>query len=229
MDHNSDIISLNNTNTTYEKTNQLINIILQSTYDIIHLHIYPFILFRFIRIITNNNFRRFLFNIILTIFLHNIMIITFSNHYFLDNERQSDDIGVFFRIYILFKYICLVEFLTYIYHRLVHSCNFLNIIHNHKEQYDYLLISPFDIFFRIICMHLPVYFINIYYCDFNVIYFLYIYNGINIKFNKFAIIHKISKKYNFGELLPIYDIFFGTYLPEPLYESLTEIYGNELS
>jgi sterol desaturase/sphingolipid hydroxylase (fatty acid hydroxylase superfamily) len=236
MDHNNDIISLNTTNLAYEKTNELINTIIQSTYDIIHLHIYPFILFRFIKTIINTKFREFLFNIILTIFLHNIMIITFSNYYFLDNierqnnnRRQTDDIGIFFHIYILFKYICLVEFLTYIYHRLLHSCNFFNIIHNHKEEYYYLLISPIDIIFRMICMHLPLYYINIYYFDLNIIYFFYIYNGINIRFNKFAIIHKKSKKYNFGELLPIYDIIFDTYLSESLYESLNEIYGDELS
>jgi len=217
MDHNNDI--------NYEQTNRAINMILKYTNDIIQLHIYPFMLFRLIHVITHNNSRRFFFNIILTIFLHNIMIITFSNKYFLDQtERQLTDISILIRIYILFKYICLVELLAYIYHRSVHSIRFLNMIHNHNEQYDYILVSPFDIISRILCIHLPLYYVNIYYFDFNIIYFFYIYNGINSKFNKFAIIHKISKKYNFGELLPIYDIIFDTYLPESLYESLNEIY-----
>ena len=199
LHNNNDIISLNTTNAAYEKTDQLINTIIQCTNDILHLHIYPFILFRFIRIIGHSKFRRFFFNIILTIFLHNIMMITFSNQYFLDftqeniniqdnNERQiTNGIFILFRIYILFKYICLVEFIAYIYHRTVHSYNFLNIIHNHNNDCDYILVSPFDIIFRILYMHLPLYFINIYYSDFITIYFFYVYNGINNRFSKHLI------------------------------------------
>ena len=186
--------------------------------DIIHLHIYPLILFMIVKNIDSHHFGKFINNIILII-LSNISGIYILSDYFLDGNNNQITISL--RVINYIKYSLIVEFLAYTYHRLVHIKLLYNVIHTHDYPYDYLLCSKVDIIARSTYMFLPLALVPVTYTDFMIIYYIYVFIGFLSDANRTLRIHRYTKKYNYSLGLPIFDYIFGTYLSRDNYTSLT--------
>jgi len=197
---------------------KFVTINIQAISDIIHVHIYPYILYIIINYIPNNIFIEFINNIGLIIISHNFILLTHSMDAFV-----KQDLFILLRIWNIFKYILLLEFFAYTYHRIVHSPIFSNF---HKHFLDtnmnikhYFITSKTDIIARTLCFHLPIRLVSITYNEFMVVYMFYIYFGYTSYMRNFYNIHIVTKKYNYSLLFPIYDVLFGTYLSRENYHN----------
>jgi len=189
---------------------------IQYTSDIIHMHIYPYILCIIIHYIPNNIYIQFVNNIGVIIISHNFMLFTHSMDAF-----NKTDLDLLLRIWNICKYILLLEFFAYMYHRLVHTPIFKNF-HTHSLESNlyiknYIITSKPDIIARTLYFHIPVRIVSITYYDFMCVYMFYIYFGYINYMRNFYNIHIVTKKYNYALLFPIYDIIFGTYLSREKY------------
>jgi len=216
-----------------------INILFKYLYDIIHLHVYPFILFIIIRNIENKLFTRFLYNLSFIVFSHICFLSFFTSfsteHYpyncstmSIPKQKLHTDIckdnlaaenSYLFRLYTIVYYIFIVEFLAYGYHRIVHT-RYFSYLHSHDfsgTSYYYLLRNKSDIIAQSIYIYYPLLIVPIKYSDFILIYFLYIFIGFLSNTYSFSKIHTDTKKYNYALGIPIFDIIFGTYLSEERY------------
>jgi len=197
---------------------KFVNINIQSTSDIIHIHIYPYILYIIVHYIPNNIYIQFINNIGLVIILHNFILLIHSMDAFITSE-----LFILLRIWNICKYILLLEFVAYIYHRFVHSPVFSNF-HNHSLDSNlyikhYFITSKPDIIARTLCFHLPIRMVSITYNDFMGVYMFYIYMEYTNYMRNFYNIHIVTKKYNYSLLFPIYDVLFGTYLSRENYHN----------
>jgi len=219
--------------------------IVKYLYDIVQLHIYPFILFIITRNIENQYFIRFLNNISFIIFSHIYFIYFFtsfsiqqsqSNSSIISLQKQDieidyitdilekSNVSTLFRLYTIFNYIIIVEFLAYLYHRLVHTSYFYHL-HSHDlsgTSYYYLLRNKSDILAQCMYIYYPLLIVPIKYLDFTIIYYFYIFIGFLSNTYSFSKIHNTTKKYNYSLGIPIFDIIFGTYLSEKKYLSLID-------
>lgn len=175
--------------------------------DIVHLHIYPFILFVIIRNINSIFFPIFIHNICLIIATHVYFMIINTSYLVTINQTTIE-----LRILNSIKYIFVLEFIGYWYHRLAHTATYYDRIHTHDYPSDYLLTTKHDIIARCIYTYTPLLIVPMTYTDFMIIYYFYIYFGFLSDTNMFMYIHRHTKKYNYSILFPIYDCLFGTYL-----------------
>jgi sterol desaturase/sphingolipid hydroxylase (fatty acid hydroxylase superfamily) len=184
-----------------------INIFYVLINDIVHLHIYPFIVFMIIRNINSTHFNIFLRNICLIISMH-IYFMIINESYLIKFNQTTIQL----RCWNSFKYILILEFIGYWYHRISHSDIFYGKLHTHEYPYDYLMSTKYDIIARAVYTYMPLWIIPMTYFDFMMIYYLYIYLGFLSDTNMFIRIHRHTKKYNYSIGFPIYDYCFGTYL-----------------
>jgi len=196
----------------------MVTINIQATSDIIHIHIYPCIIYFIIHYIPNNIFIEFINNILLILITHNFILCTHSMDAFVKSDRF-----ILLRIWNICKYILLLEFFAYMYHRIVHSPIFSKF---HKHSLDtngyikhYFITSKTDIIARTLYFHLPIRMVSITYNEFMGIYMFYIYFGYMNYMRNFYNIHIVTKKYNYSLLFPIYDILCGTYLSREKYRN----------
>jgi sterol desaturase/sphingolipid hydroxylase (fatty acid hydroxylase superfamily) len=188
-------------------------------HDIIHIHIYTFILFVIYKNIEHDHFEKFIKNIIILGISHILLIPALLDIFLKDNE------SIILRLINTFKYIIILEFIAYWYHRLVHIKLFYNYFHKHDfigTPYNYLLRTKYDILAQIVYIYFPLKIIPMNYNDFMCIYFFYIFIGfLSNTINQFKI-HKETRKYNYALGFPLYDYIFGTYLSESRYLLLQE-------
>jgi len=175
--------------------------------DIIHLHIYPFIVFMIVRNINSTHFNIFLRNIFLIISTHIYFMVLIDSE--LINITQTT---IQLRCWNSFKYVLILEFIGYWYHRISHLDIFYGKIHTHDYPYDYLMCTKYDIIARAAYTYIPLRIVPMTYFDFMMIYYFYIYFGFLSDTNIFIRIHRHTKKYNYSIVFPIYDYCFGTHL-----------------
>jgi len=186
-------------------------------HDIIHLHIYTFVFFIVYKNIDEEYFNKFIKNITILLTSHILLIPTLLETFL------KDDSPPLIRIINIWKYIIILEFIAYWYHRLAHIKIFYNHIHSHKfigTSYNYFLRSKCDVLAQIIYTYLPLKLVPMNYNDFMIIYGVYVFHGFLSNIHTHSKIHKEIRKYNYGLGLPIYDYIFGTYLSEKQFSKL---------
>lgn len=150
------------------------------------------------------------------IFNYNIIFFTLSQFHL-----HNEDYELHCRINSIFKFMFLLEFVAYWYHRVSHEIQFIYknthmIHHRNIEVYpiDFLEFDYIDNVAQTLYINLPLYFVPMNVNDYAIIYYFYstcaflIHSDI---LTRDHIIHHNRFKYNYGLLFPVFDIIFGTY------------------
>jgi sterol desaturase/sphingolipid hydroxylase (fatty acid hydroxylase superfamily) len=145
---------------------------------------------------------------------YNALYFGFSQFY-LHNESET-----FYQTSIsTLKYILILEFLYYVYHRLCHHKLLYKWIHAHHHSniavypIDFLHIDYFDNLILITCFNFPLYFSPLSYRQFALILYVYSVCGFLIHGDIIGDRHVIHHKYfksNYCLVFPIYDYMFST-------------------
>jgi sterol desaturase/sphingolipid hydroxylase (fatty acid hydroxylase superfamily) len=153
------------------------------------------------------------------IFNYNI-IYFFLSQYHLHHENTY----VPTRILNVIKFLFMLEFIAYGYHRLSHEIQY---IYKNSHKYHHMNIEVYPIDFlefdyidniaQTLYVNLPLYFVPMNIDDYAMIYYIYATCAFLIHsdiINKDHMIHHRRFKYNYSLLIPVFDILFGTYLSE---------------
>ena len=147
---------------------------------------------------------------------YNIVYFLLSQYY-LHNETY----GFVFEMGQTVKFVLLLEFIAYVYHRMSHRFPLLynglhSIHHRNMEVYpiDFLEFDLTDNIAQTLYINLPLYFVPMNIYTYTLVYYIYATGAFLIHsdlLNNDHVIHHKYFKYNFALLLPIFDILFGTY------------------
>ena len=157
-----------------------------------------------------------------TLKVGSLVIINYNIIYFLLSKYNLyiDNITHVTRVNNIIYFIFLLEFFNYFYHRLSHSKYLYKYSHYDHHQnievfpIDFLQFDLLDNIAQTLYINLPLYFVKMHYFDYAVIYYIYSCGAFLIHSNIITEYHMLHHKYykcNYGILLPIYDIIFGTY------------------
>jgi sterol desaturase/sphingolipid hydroxylase (fatty acid hydroxylase superfamily) len=135
--------------------------------------------------------------------------------YILPNNRHNE-LEI---CYSILSYCILIEFIYYVYHRLIHFYGYKTV---HKKHHKNVNIYPFDTFFftyiddiaLIYSLGIPVIFLRITYFEQFIVLYMYItcsYISHSKLFWKHHVIHHELLCYNYCILFPIFDILCNTY------------------
>ena len=137
------------------------------------------------------------------------------NKYIVHEEHNLGHMMMNVIIYALF-----IEFLYYIYHRIIHNKYLYKTIHSihHKN----IMVYPADTFYidnidgigLMLCLSSPVMFIRINLLEQVIVLYTYITMGYlshSVIVNEHHVIHHKLFNYNYSMVIPIFDILFGTY------------------
>ena len=150
---------------------------------------------------------------------YNIIYFGLSQYYL---HEQSLVIGD--RIFQNKKFILLLEFIAYVYHRLSHEIPFI-YKHSHAEHHRNIVVYPIDFLefdwidniAQTVYINAPLYFVTMNIYDYTLIYYIYATSAFLIHSDIITndhIIHHRKFKFNYCLLIPIYDVLFWTYLGE---------------
>jgi sterol desaturase/sphingolipid hydroxylase (fatty acid hydroxylase superfamily) len=150
------------------------------------------------------------------------MIINYSlTYYFFSNYYLHNNDNTELKNINITKYVMILEFFYYCYHRLSHISYFYKIVHSdHHNNYivypiDFLDTSLIDNLGTTLIMNLPLYFVSLNYHEYAFLYYIYTTGGFLTHSDIIISHHKTHHKcfkYNYSLLFPIYDIFFHTYV-----------------
>jgi len=151
------------------------------------------------------------------------IIINYNLFYYLLSKFYLHDelFDIYFRIFQMIKFICILEFIAYIYHRLSHEIQFI-YKNSHYIHHKNIVVYPIDSFefdsidsiALLTYFNIPLYFVPMNWIDYSLILYVYTIYSILIHsdiFTKEHIIHHRRFKYNYSIMIPIFDIIFGTY------------------
>ena len=151
---------------------------------------------------------------------YNVMyytIVQYNLHEY-ENWNESDTHS---RILQNIKFVIVLEFIAYWYHRLSHSITYIyknSHCHHHTNlntyPIDFLQVDYIDNTIHTLYMSLPLYFVPMYHIDYTILYYIYTTGGFLVHSDIISqdhVIHHKMFKYNFCLLFPIFDILFGTY------------------
>ena len=170
----------------------------------------------------------FISSVLISSFVTAISICSINNYSFFNPlKRIKDEIKTTLKVgslviinYNIIYFIFLLEFFNYFYHRLSHSKYLYKYSHYDHHQnievfpIDFLQFDLLDNIAQTLYINLPLYFVKMHYFDYAVIYYIYSCGAFLIHSNIITEYHMLHHKYykcNYGILLPIYDIIFGTY------------------
>lgn len=138
-----------------------------------------------------------------------------------ENNNENDNEKILHRIKTIGQFLFMLEFIAYWYHLLSHKISFIyknshKIHHMNIEVYplDLLEIDYLDNIAQTLYINLPLYFVPMNINDYRLIYYIYATGAFLVHsdiFTKDHTIHHRLFKYNYGFLIPIFDILFGTY------------------
>ena len=150
---------------------------------------------------------------------YNIIYFGLSQYYLHEESLDFED-----RIFQNIKFVFLLEFIAYVYHRLSHEIPY--IYKNSHEQHhrnidaypiDFLEFDIVDNIAQTVYINAPLYFVPMHIYDYAWIYYIYATGAFLIHSDMITndhIIHHRRFKYNYCLLIPIFDGLFGTYLGE---------------
>lgn len=162
------------------------------------------------------------------ILFYNIIYFTLSQYYLHEKSLDFHE-----RLFQTVKFVFLLEFIAYVYHRLSHTIPYLyknkhSLHHKNINIYpiDFLEFDTTDNIAQTLYINLPLYFVPMHLNDYALIYYIYstcaflIHSDI---LNRDHIIHHKFFKYNYSLLIPIFDMLFGTYRSSDSERNLVEI------
>lgn len=134
---------------------------------------------------------------------------------------HSNTIDIQSRIFQNIKFLLVLEFIAYWYHRLSHEITYIykNFHYEHHlniniHPIDFLQIDYIDNTAHTLYMNLPLLVVPMNTIDYSVFYYIYTTGGFIVHSDIVTsdhVIHHKMFKYNFGLLFPIFDVLFGTY------------------
>lgn len=162
------------------------------------------------------------------ILFYNIIYFTLSQFYLHETSLDFHE-----RLFQTVKFVFLLEFIAYVYHRLSHTIPYLyknkhSLHHKNINIYpiDFLEFDTTDNIAQTLYINLPLYFVHMHLNDYALIYYIYSTCAFLIHSNIITdhhIIHHKYFKYNYSLLIPIFDMLFGTYRSSESERNLVEI------